>query len=703
MTITPLPDPILPPTIPYPGAGTYHPVSTTVPFTVRSASSYQDWLTQLEVYIRTVVVPHIDAETASIVLSFKTQIEALIDTVNTDLNSQATAVNTALTTQQAHVDAELAALTLFVNNAVASIINSTITVSDPVMHGVAIAELTFMAYMRSVLVQKDELAVNAYDHGLRTTNTGAQNAAAMIAARDVAFPIRGTVTVPPGTYEIDNLIWDKGLVELKALSESTATYYATTPYVSAVVFKAPLNSVNPVLTLKAPGLGLSGIRVDGNARTATASGLIVASGNEVRMHQVNVSNFNGVGLEIQSGNNTLFKDVFVMNCGANDGTNSTKPSVRVNPVSSVNGGPTINSFGIDYLNIEYSHGVSLEIGASAVDWPNVPEFLWFGHLHIEATTTGPNGDGTVNSNWPIISIGNCRNVVFDQPFIYGGPFLLIDVTRTSTLSYSHAFRDVQILGGWIKGRDVGTGMQPTNLIHLGKGDAFAIVGTELSSCSGDAIVIDAIFGPDFASSARGYNIGGKLIADARGTAQTVTQEILMRKFGALTPNTQTPTAFGGVGVYPGINASGIPVIEWDTANQSWYVGINTSSNRFVRGLTATLEGDSIDKQGNHFVTGGVSWAVTGKTTDFVIPARGVAGGGVGTVFATAGITVTMPPASDSKTLGAIIVVKNTSTAGNVTIATLGELIESAVTYVLAFKKAVTLQSNGTNWVIIGGF
>lgn len=119
----------------------------TVPFTMRSGASFAEVFYAYKAHLDNTVLPTLNSDVASLVDGWKTTAQDIVDKVNegnaeqaaliTDrLEQQRVAVNNALAVQEAAIGQDIANLTTVVNNAVADIINSSITVSDPVIDGV---------------------------------------------------------------------------------------------------------------------------------------------------------------------------------------------------------------------------------------------------------------------------------------------------------------------------------------------------------------------------------------------------------------------------------------------------------------------------------------------------------------------------------------------------------------------------------------
>lgn len=125
--------------IPVIGYPDYTPYTQITPFTVRDGATYLLTLEALKDWIRDVLVPAIDTNMGDLQTEWQTQVNALVDEINTAITQITDSVNTAIDGNQTEVDQKVADLTAYVNTQVASIIGSTIAVSDPVVNGVLLA------------------------------------------------------------------------------------------------------------------------------------------------------------------------------------------------------------------------------------------------------------------------------------------------------------------------------------------------------------------------------------------------------------------------------------------------------------------------------------------------------------------------------------------------------------------------------------
>lgn len=145
MTIVPITPITSVPNVPYPFVPP--PFTDVAPLTYRDGTTYLEYLKGLNDWIQNTLIPFINNNLTSLGQNYLDVANNLINTVNTALtndqtivnnalNTQATNVNDALTTQSASVTKQLADNLTAVNNAVQQVINTTITVSDPIIYGV---------------------------------------------------------------------------------------------------------------------------------------------------------------------------------------------------------------------------------------------------------------------------------------------------------------------------------------------------------------------------------------------------------------------------------------------------------------------------------------------------------------------------------------------------------------------------------------
>lgn len=202
------------------------------------------------------------------------------------------------------------------------------------------------------------------------------------------------------------------VVEIEGLSGATSTF-GPGGMVSSVCFQQPIGSTHTLWTMSSSG-ALNQEHPPRRPQPFNTSTLLDITGsNEVQLNNIQISNGGGIGLDVESADNTDWKTVFVMNWGANDGTESTGPSVRYKTQAS-------NTFD---------------------------------DLHIESTNTGPGGIGIPNILWPLVRVINARNVIFTNLFLYGGPYALIEHARTIKVSCAYQFSSLLILGGSLVGRN----------------------------------------------------------------------------------------------------------------------------------------------------------------------------------------------------------------------------------------------------------
>lgn len=115
--------PVITPIPPY-DMGLY-PLPQVTPFTFRDGASFLERFERLCYYINNTVLPTINSQVNDLGQEFITEVNALIQSVND-----------AITGDQALVDSKIADLTTYVNDQVASIIGSSVSVQDPVMQGI---------------------------------------------------------------------------------------------------------------------------------------------------------------------------------------------------------------------------------------------------------------------------------------------------------------------------------------------------------------------------------------------------------------------------------------------------------------------------------------------------------------------------------------------------------------------------------------
>lgn len=122
----------------------FNPVSNITPFTVRDGATYLIILTALRRYVEGTLVDFINENFTELGAGFETEVNQLITTINNAMEAQAQAVNDDLADQSAANAAALLeqsaanqeaidALTLYVNEQVALIINSAVEVTEDIV------------------------------------------------------------------------------------------------------------------------------------------------------------------------------------------------------------------------------------------------------------------------------------------------------------------------------------------------------------------------------------------------------------------------------------------------------------------------------------------------------------------------------------------------------------------------------------------
>jgi len=557
-------------------------------------------------------------------------------------------------------------------------------------------------------VGKDELIFNVVDYGAKTSNSWSDNLAAFNRAKEAAALVKGVIGVPPTKdgFALDNFIMDKPLVELRGLALASTTFGLGGVMDAACKIIQPSGSSNVLLTMDATGLALSNIRLDGNSRSGTGAGtaLFVKAYNEMMIDRVWISNFRGIGLDVASACNTDWRSVFVMNCGDNDGTYSTAPAVRYKTQAS---NRSINTHTVRQLNIEFSQGTSLEIGFG--DDPNpfgYPEFITFDNLHIESTSTGPNGLGNPNITWPLVKVCNARNVVFTNPFLYGGPYALIEHARTTTVGYAPQYSGLLVLGGSLLGRNPpnqGTSYRPANLVRLITGNGFRMIGTKVSATTSDAVLVESTYGDDVHvdPSCVLDRIGGQLLKDNRSTRSPI-RHVSYESFVGFSPSSQNIPA----GVYPGITSDGSPGVSWSAGTTVFRLALAPASGRGTVELAGSQEVASFGKRGDWSFGGGIATGIVSKNSNYTIDSSPALDDST-IVCTSGGVTITLPTAVSTTTRpmrGRQYTIKSRASTGNVTVATTSsQTIDGNGALVLSPGQARTVQSDGANWIIIGGY
>lgn len=110
----------------------YMPLSNITPFTYRDGLTYLEVLECLRAYVNTTLVDFVNTNFGILGDEFSSEVNTLIEAVNTQLDAQTATVNTAIADDKTYVDAQIATMQTSVNDAVQEVIASSITVQDPV-------------------------------------------------------------------------------------------------------------------------------------------------------------------------------------------------------------------------------------------------------------------------------------------------------------------------------------------------------------------------------------------------------------------------------------------------------------------------------------------------------------------------------------------------------------------------------------------
>ena len=244
------------------------------PFTYRDGMTYLQVLEEMRRYIRDTLTPWVEENMAGLVVDWNELTNILIEDVETQL-----------TEQNIKVAADIATLRDFVNNSVASIINSTIAVSDPVIMGVFNTLTSTMRktldsrYAQGISVTEARFGAVANDP---FNGTGTDNRTAFQAAVDEAYATGvKRVRVPAASQAYLIRMLTSSTVE-----GGTQGYGVLMPPGVTVEFDpgATVFAVNPAPTARAlflfsrsHGATIENLRVRGSKTKANAS-TDVASG-----------------------------------------------------------------------------------------------------------------------------------------------------------------------------------------------------------------------------------------------------------------------------------------------------------------------------------------------------------------------------------------------------------------------------------------
>lgn len=286
------------------------------------------------------------------------------------------------------------------------------------------------------------------------------------------------VSFPPGVYRLNSLTLGP-LTRLIGLGAGTTRFSGAGVTAPVVVFKHQTSSVLPMVIVNGGGVTLENIEMQANYSNAPL--LHIENGFESKLSNVRLLSVNGTALSVKRANNTKWYDVFVDNCGS-----STAAAVVIKSPTAAEINQT-NTFDVYNLTIERCQNVALDVayGGAVVDG-FYAEFLRFTNLHVESAAD----NGGVQNVDPLIRIGNVRNMMLVNPFIYGGGGYLIEHASANTQT-AKLKEGVHILGGALLGQEDNSS---AHLIHLTSGDDFALVGVRAGRFTTAVVKVESTYG-----------------------------------------------------------------------------------------------------------------------------------------------------------------------------------------------------------------
>lgn len=160
-----------------PPLGTYiapfKPLNNITPFTYRDGATYLEILELLRTYIRETIVPFINTNFTELGDEFETQVNLLITEVNSQLDALSLVVTNDLTAQNAEVDQKITDLTTYVDDAVNSILDGSVSINDALM----VTIITNITTNTRILL--DSLYVNETDFTALTAGAGRLSGASL--------------------------------------------------------------------------------------------------------------------------------------------------------------------------------------------------------------------------------------------------------------------------------------------------------------------------------------------------------------------------------------------------------------------------------------------------------------------------------------------------------------------------------------------
>lgn len=379
----------------------------------------------------------------------------------------------------------------------------------------------------------------------------------------------------PRIYTASNLVLPEysGLVGWGAGMTRFPTDPANQYRYGAVVIKRPAGNTDPVVTIAGGGAILEGVTLDGNG---SAGPILVTKGFESQINNVRMINNQDIGFDVQRANNTRWSNIYVDDCGS-----STQPAVRIwSPPLGTGYSNESNTVDIVGLTIERSHNdVSLEVayGTTSSYWA---EWVRITNLHVESSYLDH-----ANTVLPQIAIGNTRGVTLIDPFIYGGPALLLRQNQQVFRSYGNG--GLKILGGTFNGSDANNTTATPTLIELQNGDEFSAIGTRFMRYSVRAVAALSTYGThvNLDSSCSFYGPGTTQFTDQRTSKAAIPLRSDVTVGGHLNSGrTNTPA----ISVSSGI---GTPTLLPATGDMAGKVTFTTTASPPAAGLLFTITFD----------------------------------------------------------------------------------------------------------------
>lgn len=408
-----------------PYGGPFMPLNNVTPFTYRDGLTNSEILGAWQDWLNTDVLDFINTNFTELGGEFVTQVNLLIDTVNTQLSAETTTVQDALTAQTTDNATKIADLTTYVDNAIQSIITSTIAVTDPVVTAL-LNSLTSStrAFLDGRYALKHRVDVKAAPYNAKGDGV-TDDTAALAAAFTDALALGVTYEVPDGVYITDALTFDCGNAEFSMNMSGR--------------FKRKKNSSRaPIITIKnASHFTALALRTDGNVANNFYNGFPV----DEAKHDVTIDNCAKFGVVIIDSLNPSGDTLYIKG-----GPASNSADIQIGMVSSISDTTTGRNAVSIIKGTDITIGEILSINTGYQGQAAPYQIAMPGGLDIEPNMASDVVNGVTIGSLRVKSAGGAGFNIFS---VYGQ--IITNVTVNAVVSESVAGKQSASVAGNIRG------------------------------------------------------------------------------------------------------------------------------------------------------------------------------------------------------------------------------------------------------------